>query len=215
MTDHDGTVDRVRAIERTRRREVAAEHEPLLVARPPLAGADLIKPFIAVAASAADVWVAEYDGADEGTTRVVTERFRFGDSPDDEAHVEPAGEADPVQVDTRDLVAVEWYGPLADYPTDDLEAMADGDRPRAPELVDGDEPRTAWERRERAEQVDAHRSVASAAMCGPQGPLTGYDVFGAIRSEVADSVLLAADDELAGAGDGDADGTGAEGGASA
>lgn len=59
------------------------------------------------------------------------------------------------------------------------------------------------ETRSRGERIRARRRVNAVAPCGPQANLTGFDVFGEIRSEVAGSVLLAAGPDLRDLGSGD------------
>jgi hypothetical protein len=209
VTDGGRPVD----AERQERRRAAAEHDPLLVAEPPLAGADLSAPFVAVAARACDVWVVEFDdgGPNDGTERVTTERFRIGS--DGEASIDPAGNGDRRSIAVRHIDRVEWYGPLDHHQHDRL--VADGGQRRledtdtdtdadvvapAAAAPDSEEPRdrrtSAWERRDRPEQIAAHRRVAAAVPVGPQANLGGFDTFGAVRSEVSGSVLLAADAEL-------------------
>jgi hypothetical protein len=128
------------------------------------------------------------DDADDGPRRQVT------DLRDAEPHDEPE------DLDPRPDGGDEWVpetAALRESETTDTSAHADRNlaavRQARDELGRGD---ALDDTRTRAEQIRARRLTFGVVPCGPQADLTGFEVFSAISTEVCESVLLAAGEDL-------------------
>lgn len=95
-------------------RRTQALGEPKLALDDPADADEATAPFVALDASASDVFVVEWDRQfDRDPCGATTRTFRCSPS-DGSVHVVPVGDAEPRTLEAADLDRIEWFGPLED-----------------------------------------------------------------------------------------------------